>query len=154
MNKELNIGDYVRTKEGNIFKIISGNTDNWEVDISCIKLEQTEENWYESNRYNDNGYWFNEENIIKSSPNIIDLIEEGDLVKIEYYSLRYEERVTRLFEVYYKDNKFMNLGNTKCEFMLVDGDFNDKDKKLEPIIKSIVTKKQFERMEYKIGDKD
>ncbi len=127
----MNIGDYVRTKDGIIWK--------------PNKIEEIEGKWFF-----DDYYWYNKD-YIKSSPNIIDLIEEGDLVKIEYYSLRYEERVTRLFEVYYKDNKFMNLGNTKCEFMLVDGDFNDNDKQLKPIIKSIVTKEQFDSMEYRIG---
>ena len=84
MSKEINIGDYVRTKGGNIFKIIGGNLDDWEIDISCTQLEQTEENWFESNRYNDNGYWFTDENIIKSSPNILDLIEVGDIIIFEY----------------------------------------------------------------------
>lgn len=90
--------------------------------------------------------------IVKSSPNIIELFEEHDLVVIEYYSLRYNERVTRLFEVTYKDNKNITLENAKCSFMLTNNDFNDKDKKFEPIIKSVVTKEQFESMEYKIGE--
>lgn len=95
---------------------------------------------------------YDKENIIKSSPKIMSLIEENDLLKIEYYSLRYNERVTRLFEVTFKDNKYINLSNAKCEFMLVNGDFNKSDKELEPIIKSIVTKEQFESMEYKVGE--
>ena len=93
---------------------------------------------------------YDKENIIKSSPNIIDLIEENDLLKIEYFSLRYNERVTRLFEVTYKDKKYINLENAKCEFMLINNDWTKSDKELEPIIKSIVTKEQLEEMEYKI----
>lgn len=126
---EFNIGDYVRTKEGNIFKIVGGNTDNWEIDIEFIKLEQTEENWCESNKYNDNGYWFNEENIIKSSPNIIDLIEAGDYVN--------GERIQFI---------------TNKKELLTDGGY-DLLKKYEDI-KSILTKEKFESMEYKVGDKE
>ena len=46
---------------------------------------------------------YTKENVIKASYNIIDLIEEKDLLEIEYFSLRYEKRVTRLFEVTYKE---------------------------------------------------
>lgn len=90
--------------------------------------------------------------VIKSNPNIIDLFEEHDLVVIEYYSLRYNERVTRLFEVDYKDKEFMTLKNAYCDFMLRNNKFNDEDKKLKPIIKSILTHEQFESMEYKVGE--
>ena len=92
------------------------------------------------------------EDILKASYNIIELIEEKDLVEIEYYSLRYKERVTRLFEVSFKDGKYINLSNAKCEFMLINGEFNEQDKELMPIIKSIVTKEQFESCKYKVGE--
>lgn len=93
-----------------------------------------------------------EKYLIKASYKIIDLIEEKDLLEIEYFSLRYEERVTRLFEVIYKEGRFINLGNEKCQFMLIDNDWTDKDKELEPIIKSIVTHEQMEQMAYKVGE--
>lgn len=121
----MKVGDYVRTKKGTIYQFNSTSSKA----LSGAK------------KY-----------MVKSSPNIIDLIEEHDLLKIEYYSLRYNERVIRLFEVTFKDNEYINLSNAKCEFMLVNGDFNKGDKELEPIIKSIVTKEQFESMEYKVGE--
>lgn len=96
-----------------------------------------------------NGYW-DKEMIIKSSPNIIELFEEHDLVVMEYFSLRYNERVTRLFEVDYKDKRFMTLKNSYADFMLENNEFNDNDKALHPIIKSIVTHEQFERMQYNL----
>ena len=135
----MKIGDYVRTKCG-ISKIISNPNENeFNIDIfkkdgitlRCIK----------------------QKNIILSSPNIIELFEEHDLVVIEYFSLRYKERVTRLFEVDYKDKEFMTLKNAYCDFMLRNNEFNDEDKKLKPIIKSIVTKEQFSTMEYKVESK-
>lgn len=90
--------------------------------------------------------------IQKASYNILDLIEKGDLLEIEYFSLRYEKRVTRLFEVTYKEGRFINLDNAKCQFMLIDNDWTDNDKELEPIIKSIVTKQQFSSIEYRLGE--
>ena len=36
--------------------------------------------------------------------------------------------------------------------MLIDNDWTDNDKELEPIIKSIVTKEMFSSMEYRLGD--
>ena len=134
----MKIGDYARTKGGNIFKIIGGNLDDWEIDISCTQLEQTEENWFESNRYNDNGYWFTDENIIKSSPNILDLIEVGDYVNgyevrdISYYGVPSSKTLLEL-------DKW--LGN--CYKKIANEDIN-----------SILTKEQFESMEYKVGDKE
>ena len=98
---------------------------------------------------NRNG-WFSTDGC-KASHNIIDLIEEKDLLEIEYFSLRYEKRVTRLFEVTFKDGSYTNLDNGKCKFMLIDNDWSNSDKELEPIIKSIVTKEQFESMSYKVN---
>ena len=63
---ELEIGMYVRTLNGKIWIIKSQQA------ISGHKKD-----------------------IINASYNIIDLIEVGDLLKIEYYSLRYNERVNR-----------------------------------------------------------
>lgn len=73
--KEIKVGEYVRTKNGNIFKITGGNSDDYDIDIDYLKLEKTEDDWFENNKYNDNGYFFDEQHIVKHSPNIIDLIE-------------------------------------------------------------------------------
>ena len=144
----MKVGDYVRTKEGHIDKIVkisdemkSGRT---------IKVEIGEEDIIGG--YKDFVDWFNPSHFTKSSPNIIELFEKHDLVVIEYYSLRYKERVTRLFEVTFKDDEYINLSNAKCEFMLVNGEFNKGDKELKPVIKSIVTKERFEAMQYKVGE--
>lgn len=136
---ELRVNDYVRTKDGLVRKIV-------EIDklIYIDKDYISDEPEYHNSLI--------EEDVIKSSPNIIELFEEHDLVVIEYYSLRYKEKVTRLFEVDYKDKEFMTLKNAHCDFMLRNNEFNDEDKKLKPIIKSIVTCEQFSQMEYKVGD--
>ena len=118
--KELNIGDYVRTRDGNIAKYIGYdgfyNFDNYVLD--------------ETKGINND---LLNEIVIKSSPNIINLIEVGDYVN---------GREVR--EVY-------DLGFGKCfRFKNEYGRHYDKTYK----IKSIITKEQFESMEYKIGDKE
>ena len=74
------------------------------------------------------------DNIIKSSPNIIDLIEVGDYVnghRIEEISI----------------NKY----DVKVLYYEIPSDYGYKEM-LAKQIKSIVTKEQFENMEYKVGD--
>lgn len=126
---EIEVGMYVRTKNGEIGK---------------IRVIIDNKIFINTNQYYST--------VVKASYNIIDLIEEKDLVEIEYYSLRKNERVTRLFEVSFKEGIYINLSNAKCEFMLINGEFNEEDKELKPIIKTIVTKEQFESMSYKVGE--
>ena len=129
----MKVGDYCRTSNGNIFKIIGGNVDNYEIDIDYSKLEQTEENQLELYRYNDNSSFFNDKNIIKSSLNIIDLIKEGDLVNNHIVGQIFYENQT-IDNIKYLDLEGVNI--------LVCNDD----------IKSIVTKEQFKSMEYKVGE--
>lgn len=139
----MKIGDYVRTKYG-IGKYIDDEVKS----LRIIVIDS-----YIANDHNeDYRNVITRDEIIKSSPNIIELLEEHDFITIEYYSLRYDKRVERIFEVDYKDKEFMTLKNAYCDFRLKNNEFNDKDKALEPIIKSILTKEQFESMEYKIGE--
>ena len=119
---KLEVGMYVRTKKGKIYKF---DTDNSMAKNGAKKY------------------------MVNCSYNIIDLIEDKDLLEIEYYSERYEKRVTRLFEVS-KYNQYLTFSNAKCEFLLSCGEFAKEDKELKPIIKSIVTKEQFESMQYKV----
>ena len=108
----MKIGDYVRTeisslnlqRIGKIRKIIS--EDFIHTDIGT----------------------YDKENIIKSSPNIIDLIEVGDYVN----GIRVDEiKNGQLRTASYYDGYICHLCN-------------------EEDIKSIVTKEQFESMEYKL----
>ena len=108
----MKVGDYVRTKNGLIGKIIF-------LDEEKVKMDLIEIISYRN--YND---------IIKSSPNIIDLIEVGDYVN----GIRVDEIKNRQLRTSsYYDGYICNL----CS------DYE---------IKSIVTKEQFERMEYKVGE--
>ena len=133
---EIKVGEYVRTFNGNIFKIIGGNSDDYDIDIDYWKLEATEESWIEGMEYNDNEYFFYEKykNIKKHSFNIIDLIEEGDYVnghKIPKFKIEINEYGNRYLFFYSFDKQ--------CAIF-------EKD------IKSIVTKERFEESEYRINE--
>jgi hypothetical protein len=123
---EIKVGDYVRF-DGEIAK------------IRDIKRYKTKENIYVFDRILDlnedrscndntiyNSQWKYFDNV-KSSPNIIDILEVGDYVNGEY--------VTYINK---KDN-YVDVGYDDAILRLKD-------------IKSIVTKEQFSSMEYKIND--
>ena len=117
----MNVGDYVRTKEeGLIGKIIEQNE---QYVIAPYK----------------NGQLFVSKNSIKSSPNIIDLIEVGDYVN--------DKRVEWIGYKMYQDNgkECVGIGDKIILFNEFTKDYID-----EKNIKSIVTREQFERMEYKL----
>ena len=126
----MKVGDYVRTKDGVIAKITDIIEDfsidcdrdvfhafcNWRPDVMEIP-------WYYKEQY-----------IIKSSPNIIDLIEVGDYVngfKIDNITEKDKDHPERIawHLTYYGDD---------------DIPFRNDE------IKSIVIKEQFSSMEYKV----
>ena len=129
----MKVGDYIRTKDGIIAKIIGvrenpyGEKTIFELDreINIFDLEMGDIyllcNPIAEETTNKIDTHFGDDKIItKSSPNIIDLIEVGDYVN--------GEKVTNINGILY----VKNIGA------------------LEEInIKSIVTKEQFEAMEYK-----
>ena len=117
----MEVGDYVRTKQGRIGKI-----SNLTVDYSS-ELILCEES----------SIPFAKHQIIKSSPNIIDLIEVGDYVN--------GKKVVDK-QYHYTDEDNYDMGEW-CIFYenVVLGDY-------QYDINSIVTKEQFESMEYKVGD--
>ena len=108
----MKVGDYVRTKNGDIFKYIKTDEDG--------KLRRTLSSDSENITTE-----FELSDVIKSSSNIIDLIEVGDILTIK--------------------DIFGNLSKVE-----VDENF----KLLTGRIISIVTKEQFKQMEYKIGGSD
>lgn len=116
---ELRINDYVRTKHYGISKI----TDIYNEDK--IELDNV-------NAFGIKGVCYMTENIIKSSPRIIDLIQVGDYVnghKVIY-----------------------TIGDINRKIYIEYVNMNDLLEIRPEQIKSIVTKQQFSQMEYKIGD--
>ena len=116
----MKVGDYVRTVGGLIGKVIEkkGNAITY----------------FMPNRQEDDVI-----DVIKSSPNIIDLIEVGDYVNGYKVSFVDEEPVLGKF--------------VQCDYVVQFGTTNHY-RFYEREIKSIVTKEQFESMEYKVNKND
>ena len=118
-------GDYVRTKDGIIDQVII-EYNGYCASPSCnCKHVSCRRNYYD------------EDKIIKSSPNIIDLIEVGDYVNGK-------KVVDKQYHYTDKDNYDMGEWCIFYENVAL-GDY-------QYDIKSIVTKEQFSCMEYKIGE--
>ena len=121
----MKIGDYIRTDDGLIGKIVS---EPYEYKDSIGH----DIDFGDSNIYNEYEMY---QSIIKSSPNIIDLLKKKDIV-IDYKGNIYQ--VVKVWKDYVFTDKKNEYGQV---ITLVDYQ-----------IKSIVTKEQFSQMEYKIGD--
>lgn len=122
----MKVGDYVRTKNkapfepSQIAKITDMKKDEGYKNQYFITLDHNLPTTYNFHIYS--------EDVIKSSPNIIDLIEVGDYA-----------------------NGYRVINCDKYEIYVDTQDFNEV--LFESDIKSIVTKEQFKSMEYKVGDK-
>lgn len=142
----MKVGDYVRTDDGFISKYIGKNKNKW-----CMNGHLSFESTIRDIRFED----LNEDNIIweseieqgfvkiKSSPNIIDLIEEGDYVN-GWKVIEHAHEPGRLFVpyVYIGGKGFTTYEDYSWELK----------KENEDNIHTIVTKEQYEEMEYKIDD--
>lgn len=119
---KLEVGMYVRTKRGQIGKIVTIGRDNIAIEF--------------------NGMWQDivlKENIIKSSFNIIDLIEVGDILEINEgkYEVIYDESYEKL-GILIPSRKELSIRHSALEYVF---------KKYEV---SIITKQQFEQMSYRL----
>jgi len=160
----MKVGDYVRTDKGYITKI-SDFKEHYtkgkrlgfkgEVIENFLLLDDKQCEIIESIDYSIPPCYPSDEelekiksHIIKSSPNIIDLIEVGDYVNGCYVTNRqanHNEGITIIPK---------RIGIIKCNAYFNQGNYNDCEFKWveEKDIKSILTKEQFESMEYKVGD--
>ena len=124
----MRVGDYVRTKDhngfpGGIAKIKEIRNDK-KHKMDWLKLDKTLDHI---------SFLEQSTNVVKSSPNIIDLIEVGDYVNGEKVIYKqYKEYPNPLLDHYVIDT-------VRCSYR-------------EEEIHSIVTKEQFESMEYKVGE--
>ena len=112
----MKVGDYVRTDKGIIGKIKAIDNQTELEDLYLVKRR-----------------WYYKENIIKSSPNIIDLIEVGDYVD----GLKVVDIVEHLH-----GHKDIVMTNGKFQWSTSNDDYD---------IKSIVTKEQFEAIKYEVN---
>lgn len=136
---ELKEGMYVRTNDGFIDKVIidyKGCCNNPNCNCKHVSCEKN---------------YYDEEKIIKTSYNLIDLIEEGDYVN----GYKVLEICTGNFEL----NNPLNVKALKLEFIKEDINPNIPFFKrynfiTNSEIKSIITKEQFDSMKYVLGDKE
>ena len=120
--EKINIGMYIRTKDGIIAKVDYIDNDTIFFDKDLYRTYSDSINFLEKD---------NLERIVKASYSIIDILEVGDYVnseKIDYISISKDGKKRPLI----RDNIYLF----------------DKYKS----INSIVTKEQFEQMAYKVGE--
>ena len=123
--------DYIRTEDGIIDKVIIDYNGHCNSPNCNCKHVSCKYNYYDENT------------IIKSSPNIIDLIEEGDILKVNDFKDVYTIYEVEMFRNPYTNEKYLGIRN----------DIGRKPKRLGeiPLVNLlIVTKEQFESMEYKL----
>lgn len=126
----MKVGDYIRTDRGKIGQYIKEVQDYIELEFNHSWCDLIFKN-----------------RIIKTSPRIIDLIRVGDYVN--------GYKVLEICEGNFEINNPLNVKTLKLEFVKEDINPNIPFFKrynfiLNEDIKSIVTKEQFEQMEYKI----
>ena len=83
------------------------------------------------------------------SGNVLNLLREGDLVKVEYYLNKYDERVTELFKVFLvsPDLSLVYLGNKHKFLHAHNGEFIESE--YEPVIVSVITREKLDSIEFK-----
>lgn len=94
----------------------------------------------------------------KSSNNIIDLLEAGDLIKIEYCPVASLKRITSLFLVssIMWEGALINLDNTCMNLQILDGEFTCKKgiyENVKPVILSVITHEKLESIEFNLDNK-
>ena len=138
---EIKIGNYIRTKDGYIGKIVRKSysyvfrvsTDdkiNEPEQVDCYIMDT-------NNCFKDEPDEVYEEDIIKSSPNIIDLIEEFDYIKMNDWG---NIKFWRVVKAPYGKLMFEDDGWNELE------DFEDEE------IAEIITHEQMESIAYKVGE--
>jgi len=123
--KEIEVGEYVRTKDGIIDKVII------EYDGKCNNPNCSEK--HISCKYN----YYNEKDIVKHSKQLIDLIEIGDILELREYV------------DYFKKSEKIGISDMD---MLSNIKQAIRDKKIEVL--SILTKKQYMANCYKVGGEE
>lgn len=137
--EEINVGEYVINQNRLIIgQIIEINKERQEAIIKINNLEIPI------------GFW----NIKNHSKNIIELLEDNDIVTLEYYVAKYRIRITRIFEI----SKVLKLNCIKFNNVNCDFSYNVEENKwingkgYNVKIKTILTKEQFEQNCYKVKE--
>lgn len=117
---------YIRTKNGNIYKGVI-------LEDEKVKVSSG------------NDDFISIEEVTNSSNTIESILEENDLVEVEFYSLRYDKRVTRIFAVENKiERGYFRLVNSHMDFLIRNNIWSDIE--LNPIIKGIITRELIDKI--------
>ena len=134
----MKVGDYVRTNDGLIGKIINFIDEPTDYYFNCYVTDLPDKKWEDK--------YITEYNNIKISPSIIDLIEVGDIITLDsddnIYKVGGVPNNEVGLDIFYLDKNYD--GETE--------DISIYPKDMKKHIKSIITKEQFESMEYKVGE--
>ena len=139
---KLEVGDYVRTKNNGVCKLYREFHED-SVDVGICVFHEIDGFFTDKEEIN----YIEKDDILKSSKNIIDLIEEGDYVngyKIDYINLNCETPFLRSNQPYRVDNTLYSTLIEKGKNYNQPLHFYNED------IKSILTKEQFESMAYEV----
>lgn len=131
---KIEIGEWVRTNNGNVFKF-----DGY-YEYGLIESMEDEKGIL----------YGNQQKCCKiHSKNKIKLLEDGDFVELEYKSPKYRERITRVFEVSKLGTGCITFENRHCEFFIDERDKKIIDKICKNIkIKSILTHEEYNSRKY------
>ena len=144
---KLEVGDYVRTKNNGVCKLYREFHED-SVDVGICVFHEIDGFFIDKEEIN----YIEKDDILKSSKNIIDLIELGDLVEIitqYYYDSGNKIYETGIYEVIANDVS-NNEGKLNEIGLMIDGNIEFVDIKY---IKTILTKEQYENNCYKVEDK-
>lgn len=124
--RDLKVGDFVRTRYG------IGKIDDTQMFMNKYFQVHLDTNKGKIYSVTDNTYWNDEEDIIKASDKLIDLVDIGDYVNgRKVYQVGYN----------FQDCYVLKMSKSNYEDFIYPND-----------IKSIITKEQFEQMSYKAGE--
>ena len=124
--EEIKVNEYIKTKEGSIDKVTE-IANNYVLLKSKITISE----------YGESRIFIKKSDIVKHSPNIIDLLQEGDYIQLE-------DRGERFYEVttdYQGKLAIIDIGWN--EYEEIDETYNED-------IKSIVTKEMFNQVKYEV----
>ena len=128
----MKVGDYVRTKYG-ISKIENISPNDYDKEHDYVELENFVFDGLDAQGF------FTTDEIIKSSPNIKDVLEEHDFVQMQ-------DRGNSFYEIERDYTGKLSLRDIGWD------EYEELDETNIPEIVSIITHEQMEQMKYKVGD--
>lgn len=102
--------------------------------------------------YISSDYGFDKNRVKYSNKYLIGVLDEGDIVRIEYYSPSHDRRINRLFNVDWisSDRLHFDLSNGHMDFNLKLGEIYEEDYK--PIITGIIPREKLLSSEQSFSD--